>query len=178
MLNLIKLFYEIALFKKTPQSIPYSPFLSRITLLAYALISFLMLYISSPWFVAVLQMGADVLLLIAFVKITLAWVGKSMRYQQTLCALLGTDALMTFAAFPAAAVLSVPSGDIMWLGLVVMVGLLLWRWAVIGYILHHATEQPQGLCLGLALLYAMLAYALMDALSPEAITQISSSVTQ
>jgi hypothetical protein len=166
MFELIRLFYDIILFKKAPQDVPFSLLFTRVTLAVYALINFLMLFMSSPWFVALLQTGVDVLLLMAFTRISLAWVNKSARYQQTFCALLGTDALITFAAFPATAVMLVPSGEIAVLGFFVIVSLMLWHWSVIGYILHHALEQPLGFSLGLALLYTMGAYWLMGFLFP------------
>jgi hypothetical protein len=166
MFEILRLFYDIMLFKKTPQDVPFSPFLTRMTLVGYASISFLMVFMTSHWFSAVLEMAVDIVLLMAFARITLAWVHKSGRYQQTFCALLGTDALITLCGIPATAVMLVPSGDLGLLGLLILVGLMLWHWAVIAHILRHALEQTLGFSLGLALLYMMAAYQIIGLLFP------------
>lgn len=165
MSELIRLFYEIALFQKGPQDVPFSRWLTRFTLVVYAVISFLMLFMGNPWFSAVLQMAVDLVLLMAFTRIALVWVHKSERYQQTFCALLGTDALITFCAIPANAVMFIPGNDGMAvLAMFTIIGLILWHWAVTGHILSQALSQPLGFSLGIALLYIMVAYQIMNLL--------------
>lgn len=164
MSEIVKLFYDILLFKKAPQDVPFSPALTRMTLTAYAAISFLMLFMSNHWFIALLKTAVDIMLLIGFVRITLAWVHKPERYQQTFCALLGTDALLTLCGIPPTAVMLVPSGDLAIFGFLMVVGLILWHWAVIGHILSHALEQTLGFSLGLALLYMMATYQILSVL--------------
>ena len=166
MFEILRLFYDIILFKKGPQDIPFSPPLTRMTLVGYAAISFLMLFMTSHWFSAVLEMAVDILLLMAFTRVALAWVHKSERYQQTFCALLGTDALITLCAIPGTAVMLVPSGDLGLLGFLMVVGLMLWHFAVIAHILRQALDQSLGISLGLALLYLMAAYQIMNFLFP------------
>lgn len=161
MFEIVRLFYDILLFRKGPQDVPFSPSLTRMTLAVYAVVSFLMLFMSNHWFSALLKMLADVVLLMAFIRITLAWVHKSERYQQTFCALLGTDALLTLCGVPPTAVMLVPSGDLAILGFFIVVGLILWHWTVIGHILSHALEQTLGFSLGLALLYMMATYQIL-----------------
>lgn len=168
MSELIRLFYEIALFQKGPQDVPFSRWLTRFSLVVYAAISFLMLFMSNPWFSAVLQMLVDLVLLMMFTRITLAWVHKSERYQQTFCALLGTDALITLCAIPANAVVLIPGNDGMAvLAFFIIIALILWHWAVIGHILSQALSQPLGFSLGIALLYIMVAYQIMNFLFPQ-----------
>lgn len=166
MFEFLRLFYDIILFKKTPQNIPFSPFLTRITWVMYALINFVMLFMQSHWSSALLEIAVGTVMLMIFTRVTLAWVHKLERYQQTFCALLGTDALITFSALPATAVTLIPTGNIAVLGLLIMIALMLWHWAVIGYILSHALDQPLGFSLGLALLYVMIIYGLMEFLFP------------
>lgn len=164
MFEIVKLFYDIILFKKGPQDVPFSRLLTRATLAVYAVINFLMLFMSNHWFSALLQMLTDIVILMLFTRVTLAWVHKPERYQQTLCALLGTDSLITLCAVPATAVMLVPSGDLAVLGFFIIVGLILWHWAVIGHILSHALSQHLSFSLGLALLYMMTAYLIMTKL--------------
>lgn len=166
MFELARIFYDITLFKKNPQDIPFSKSLTRIILIIYAVIDFLMQFMSSHLFTALLQMLADIVILMLFTRIALTWAHKSGRYQQTLCALLGTDALITFCAIPATAVMLVPSGELAVLGFFAMVALILWHWAVIGHILSHALSQHLSFGLGVALLYMMLAYQVMAVLFP------------
>ncbi len=169
MFDILKLFCDITLFRKAPQDVPFSPLLTRFTLIAYAVISFLMLFMGSRWFSSLLQMAADVLFLMMFVRVSLAWVHKPERYQQTFCAMLGTDALITLYAIPAAAVMLIPNASLGILALLLIVGLMLWHWAVIAHILSHALGQNLGFSLGLALLYVMSAYMLSSLLfSPAA----------
>jgi hypothetical protein len=161
MFEILQLFYDILLFKKAPQDVPFSQALTRMTLLAYGVVSFIMLFMSNYWLSAVLKMLADIVLLMVFVRVTLAWQHKSERYQQTFCALLGTDTLLTLCGVPPTAVMLIPSGDLAVLGFLTVVGLILWHWAVIGHILSHALDQTIGFSLGLALLYMMTTYQIL-----------------
>lgn len=162
MFEIAQLFYNILLLKKAPQDVPFSRALTQMLLAVYALISFLMLFMSSHRLSAILQTGADILLLIAFLRVTLAWVHKSERYQQTLCALLGVDILLTLFSIAPTAVMLVPnSGGLAILGFYLLISLILWHWAVIAHILSHALEQTFSFCVGLALLYMLANYLLM-----------------
>ena len=166
MFEIVRLFYEILLFRKVPQDVPFSHWLTRLTLIAYAIISLLMSLMGSRLLSSLLEVAADILLLMAFTQIALAWVHKSERYQQTFCALLGTDALITLFAIPATAVMLIPGGGLDVLGFFVIVGLMLWHWSVIAHIFHHALDQTFGFSLGLALLYMMTVYWVMDLIFP------------
>lgn len=164
MFEILRLFYDILLFRKAPQDVPFSLALTKMILAIYAAVSFLMLFMSSHWSSAILKMVADIVLLMVFIGVSLAWVHKSERYQQTFCALLGTDALLTLCGIPPTAVMLVPSGDLAVLGFFIVVGLILWHWAVIGHILSHALDQSLGVSLGLALLYMMATYQILAVL--------------
>lgn len=170
MFKLLRLFYDITLFRKGPQEVPFSPLFTRMTLITYAAINFLMRFMSDHWFSALLQVLADVVILMLFTRFTLAWARKSKRYQQTLCALLGVDAFITLCAIPATAVMLVPSGDLRILGFFIAVGLMLWHWAVIGHILGRALSQSLSFGLGVALLYMMAAFYILNLLFPPALT--------
>ncbi len=160
MFEIAKLFYDIALFKKAPQDVPASGVLLRFVVFVYALISFMMLYMSTSVFNAVLQVAVELLLVFAFCKGLLYWIGKPERYQQTFIALVGIDALMSFFSFPALAALSSPNNGSV-LGFFAVVGLMLWHLAVTGHILRHALSQPFIFGFGVALLYVMTLYQIM-----------------
>ena len=170
MLEILKLFYQICLFQKGPQDVPYSPLLTKLVVLSYAVISFLLLNMSNLRVIAALQVLVDIVLTISFTLIVLLWVGKLARFQQTLCALFGTDSLLNFFSIPAFATIIIPEtiSDISILAFFAIVGLMIWHWAIMGNILRHALEQNLGFALGLALLYVMGFYQLMSFLFPEA----------
>ena len=103
MLDIIKLIFDICLFKKGPQDVPYSLLLLRLMLIADAGVSFLMLSIGSPWLIALLQAGVGIMLVLGFCWIMLFLGGRPERFYQTSCALLGTEALIIFFALPGTA---------------------------------------------------------------------------
>ena len=164
MYELIKLFYQIAIFQKGPQDVPASQWLLRLLIPVYMGINFLVLKLSSDLVSALLQVLVEVVLVLVFARGLLAFVGKPERYRQTACALLGTDALLSLFALPAIASLigqgSAPA-------FVVVVSLMLWHWVVTGHILRHALSQPLIFALGVAFLYILASYQVMAFLFPE-----------
>ncbi|NOQ37069.1 MAG: hypothetical protein GQ569_14450 [Methylococcaceae bacterium] len=172
MFEILRLFFDITLFRKAPQDIPASVILQRTMVFVYALISFLMLYISQPWFEALLQTGVEIALVWFFCAMILYWVGKPARFQQTFTALIGVDALISFFAFPVLSALTTPMPDgssIPLLAIFVFITLILWHWLVTGYVLHHALSQPLPFGLGVALLYLMVSYQIIGVLFPEVV---------
>ncbi len=164
MYELMKLFYEIAIFKKGPQDVPASRWLFRLLVAVYMGINFLILNLSNDPFKALLQAAVEAMLIIVFAWSILRFFGKSERYLQTASALLGTDALLSLFALPAFATLigqgSAPA-------FVVVVLLMLWHWVVTGHILRHALSRPLIFALGVAFLYILAAYQVMALLFPE-----------
>jgi hypothetical protein len=167
MFEILRLFYDIALFKKGPQDVPFSKLLTQVTLLGYALVSFLMFFMSARWSKALLQVATDILVLVIFTAITLFIARKSSRYQQTLCALLGTDMLISLCAIPANASIMSPNGSLADLAVLTMIGLLLWHWAVIGHIFRHALSESFSFGFGIGFLYMIVAQVVMGLFFPE-----------
>ncbi len=167
MFEILKLFYDIALFKKNPQDVPFSKALTQITLIGYALVSFLMFFMTSHFTKALLQVAIDVVVLITFTRLTLFIARKSERYEQTFCALLGTDMLISLYAIPPTASMMAPNGSIADLGVIVMIGLLLWHWAVLGHIFRHALSESFSFGFGIGFLYLFSAYLVMGMLFPD-----------
>ncbi len=170
MFEILRLFYDIALFRKNPQDVPFSKALTQITLIGYALVSFLMFFMSSSWTKALLQVATDILILIIFTRVTLFITGKSARYQQTFCALIGTDMFISLCAIPPTASMMMPNGSIADLGVLVMIGLLLWHWAVLGHVFRHALSESFSFGFGIGFLYLFSAYLVMGLLFPEVST--------
>ena len=165
MFEIIKLIFDICLFKKGPQDLPYSLWLLRILLVAYIGIRVLMLSIHYDWLNVFLQVIVDLLLVTGFFWTVLFLDRKLGRFYQVISAVLGTDALISFFALPGIATIEIGQGGL-WVFLV-MLGLIGWHWAVTGHIINNALEKSLSFSLGLAFLYLLVSYQVMALLFPE-----------
>lgn len=164
MYQLIMLFFRIALFKQGPQDLPASPWVLRLVLPVYLAVNYLALMLNGTASTAVLQLGADLAMMTGFIWPMLYFAGKASRFQQTLSAMVGTDAVISFAAIPAIASLNSQPSDLAYL---LMLAMMVWHWLVNGHILRNALDRSWFFGLGLALLYIMLSSQVMTALFPE-----------
>jgi hypothetical protein len=165
MFEIIKLLFDICLFKRGPQDLPHSVWLLRLLIAIYVIIRFLMLSMGTPWLNALLQVIVEVLLVVGFSWSMLYVDRRLQRFNQATCALLGTDALISFFAFPGIASMEIGRGG--WLAFLVILGLMVWHWAVTGHIIRHALGQKLVFSLGLAFLYILGSYQVMVLLFPE-----------
>jgi hypothetical protein len=165
MYDVIKLLFDICLFKKGPQDLPYSVWLLRLLLIIYASIRILMLSIHFDWLNVVLQTIVEIVLVAGFFWIMLYLARKLGRFYQVISAILGTDALISFFALPGLASMETGQGGL--LVFLVMFGLIGWHWAVTGHIIRNALDQSLSFSLGLAFLYLLGSYQVMALLFPE-----------
>lgn len=165
MFEIIKLLFDICLFKKGPQNLPASVWLLRLLLIADAGVSFLMISIRTGLLVSLLQATVSALLVIGFSWLMLFAAGKRERFNQTTCALLGTDALISFFALPGMASMMIGAGAL--LAFIVTIALMIWHWAVTGHIIRNALGQTWTFSLGLAFLYILGSYQVMALLNPS-----------
>lgn len=164
MYDWVMLFFDICRLQKGPQDVPYSNVLLLTTIIAYAVMGFLMLYIESGWYNAVLQVAAGALSLLVFAKILLAVARKSERFVQTSIALFGTDALISFFALPIMA--GMRTGRVSLLAFASLLGLMIWHWLIIAHIVRNALSDSFSFGLGIAFLYIMASYWIMTQLFP------------
>lgn len=162
----IKLFFNIALLKKGPQDIPYTQGLLFRLILLYSVVSFLVLRINETFSDSLLQILLGVFLILAFGKVLLFFWGKPERFEQTVCALLGVDAVISFLALPSIATMA--SGHITILSLFILVLFIVWHWLASGHIFRHALTQSLLFGLGVSFLYLLASYQLVGLLFPEA----------
>ncbi len=167
MYELLKLFFDICLFKKGPQDVPVSNWLLRLLILVYVFISFLIIILSSNLIDTILQVLLGAMLILASTWIILYVAKRLHRFQQTACALIGTDTLFSFFALPAMATLI---GQGTALAFIAIVILMLWHWVVSGHIFSQALEQPFSFGLGISFLYILTSYQVMAVLFPEVIS--------
>lgn len=165
MFEILKLLFDICLFKQGPQHLPPSVWLLLLVLALDVAVSFLMVSISTGLAVALVQAIVSVLLIVGFSRLMLYMAGKPERFCQTACALSGTDAMISFFALPAVASMTIGAGAL--LAFILTIALMIWHWAVIGHIIRNALGQTWTFSLGLAFLYLLGSYRVMALLFPE-----------
>ncbi len=165
MFDIIKLLFDICLFKKGPQDLPYSVWLLRILFIGYVSIRVLMLSIHFNWLTVLMQVIVEIVLVCGFFWLMLYLARKLGRFYQVISAVLGTDALISFFALPGMASMEAGQGGL--LVFLVMIGLIGWHWTVTGHIIRNALEQTLSFSLGLAFLYLLGSYQAMAFLFPE-----------
>jgi hypothetical protein len=161
MFKQLKIFFEIALLKKSPQDIPSSLFLRYLVIAIYLAINFLILFMSETWTQVLLEMAVELIFIIIFCKFILHWGKKPTRYWQTFIALLGVDALISFCAVPALATLNTPmpeNSSFFLFAIIISIIFILWHWVTVGHIFRHALSEPFIFGLGVALLYLIISY--------------------
>lgn len=166
MYQILKLFFDICLLKKGPEDFPASNWLFRAALFGCVVVDFLILVLSSDVFMAVLQAFVEIVFILGLTWIILTVANKRERFQQTAGALLATDALISFIAFPAMALLLTNGPGIIFF---VVLVLMIWHWIISGHIFSHALDQPFPFGLGVAFLYILVSMQVMAMLFPEVI---------
>lgn len=165
MLAVLRLFWDICLLRRPPQDIPYSQPLLNVLLLIYAVVAFLALSPTDDIQRTLVEVAVQMGLVAIFVWGMLTLTGHSARFKQTFCAFLGADALISVLALPALAIGQAEAGSGT---MVVVLVLMLWNWVVVGHIIRHALSQSLSVGLGVALLYCLGFYQLMNGLFPIA----------
>ena len=120
--------------------------------------------IEAPFQNAVLQFLVSIGLLVTFSWIMLIANGKTVRFQQTLTALLGADTLISVMALPFLVWISLNQGS--GLAYYVLFGSMLWSIAVVGHIIRHALSSSYLFGFGLAILYFFTSFQVMAYLFP------------
>lgn len=168
MFEIIRRLYDICLFKKGPQTLPYALSLLYLLIGINATINFLMAHMGNGVLRSFFQTLTGIALDMSFTALSLFCFGKLRRFYQTASALLGTDALISFFALPLMATLSLGQGGMP--TFLLMIALIIWHWAVIGHIMRNALDQHLSFGLGLALLYLLASYKAMALLFPETVS--------
>ncbi len=163
MYEFLSLIFAICIFKKAPQDIPASAVLIRLLIPAYAAISFLILFLNTDWFIAALQVAVEIILILGLTRVILSLAKMPDRYQQTVCALMATDAFISFIALPSMTVIVVHGSGMAYFSIFL---LMIWHWAVSGHIFSHALGRPLFFGLAVSFMYLLTSYQIMGALFP------------
>lgn len=169
MLQLIRAWLDICLFRKGPQDLPVSGFLPGLSLACYVLVSFLVASPSSGIVAAVQLAALDVVMLIVFVSVLLYLQSKTERLGQTLSAMAGSGSLMGVFALPLVLLVDpgLPADQLSPLLTGSWLSLLIWNLFVMAHIMRHALSTSFAVGLGAAVLYALVSMQIVATLFPQ-----------
>lgn len=172
MLVYVQTLFNIALRRLGPEDLPDSSFLLGLTLAAYVLLQVPLAWVAyGPANVIVTTIGISALLLIGFLWALLRLTGFRARFRQTLTALLGTSALLSFLSIPFSlwreATLDMQSTSA--LPSIFIFGLMLWSLAIDGHILSRALSRPFAIGLLIAIAYFFLHTTVLFELLPQTV---------
>ena len=164
MTTIIKSFLWIMAFRQGPDALPVSTFLARACILINVLVSVLTnitLLTQEPWSVTLIRT-----LLILMINLLLIWTvlrlrSSAHRFNQTISAFMGCDALITFATLILISIFELNENSIT--GLFTAV-LALWSIFVYGFIFHRSFEIHVGIGVVSAFLLIMFSYQLSQLL--------------
>ena len=144
MFSLLKIFWEIAVFRRAPQDLPASVLLLRFSVMFYVLVGLTAVLLPLPTVSVVVIALLDTIFLGVAVAGGLMLRGFSERVVQALCAVYGTLGLIGLLMLPITAwVLNADAqGGTVLMAAVAFWLLYLWSIAALGHILRHAFSIP------------------------------------
>lgn len=155
--SVITMFWEICLFRRTPQDLPYSSSLLWMIIIAYVIIGTCAVGVHLSPGQALVSSILNVAVVAGLTRLTL-WIRElDARMNQTLMAILGTGTLFGFILVPLLW-WQLSYEDIKQALLPSLIGVVLYIWqlAVIGHILRHAINAVLFVGIGLAILYSFV----------------------
>jgi hypothetical protein len=169
MYALVQVYWEMCLFRRGPQHLPASQFLTGAALLSYCLLGVLISLFEQPLVEALGSALTHTLLLAGFVWALLQWRGHGPRYVQTLAALAGTGAVFSALAIVPMVLLTIAQhrqGDPA-LPVLMILGLIMWDLAVVAHLLRHALSTSFGVGLLWSLGLFFFSISVMSLLFPQ-----------
>ena len=153
-------FWQIALFRAGPESLPDSRPLLVLAMAVYIAVDVMVILSMYPRHALPSLLLVDVGFLLLWCAGILRLFGFAQRLQQTLIALFGTGALLQLLAFPLSAWPSfgIPVEIPLFLRVLVAVVILLWSVSVYGHILGKAISRSMGVGLTFAIIYFIVIY--------------------
>ena len=167
--QLIRVWFDICLFRKGPQDLPVYGFLPGLSLACYVLVSFLVAFPSSGIAAAVQLAALDVVMLVVFVLSLLYLQSKTERVGQTLSAMAGSGSLMGLFALPLVLLVDpdLPVDQLSPLLTGSWLSLLIWNLFVMAHIMRHTLSTSFAIGLGTAVLYALVSMQIVATLFPQ-----------
>ncbi len=150
--------------RKAPQDMPSSRNLLVATGMVYVLLGTLLGSIGQSFFVGLMYVALDLVLMIIFVKLALEVTKHQARFSQTMTAMLGSGVVITGLAIPLVLAMSMEKfgqmPSLLWLSLII------WSLFITGHILRHALSIALPFGVALAVLYIITMSVLVQSLSP------------
>lgn len=173
--SLLRLYIDIAVWRRGPQDLPAAPLLLPLSVLAYFIV-----YVAAEWLASrmvrggvsggpgVVTLAVDVLYVAGWYWLLLRLFRRSERYGQTVAAIFGCSALLTLPLALATQLLIASSnGRIAWLAplaLFAFAAMVVWSVLISAHILRHALERPLALCVILVVAQLVSEQLLVSAL--------------
>jgi hypothetical protein len=169
MQSLLKLMWDIALWRRDPGELPASWALFALTGFAYASASYLQAWMLYGRTDALGRAAADLIITVAFFWLLFAVAGRRSRFLQAGSALLGTATLlaplmMLLLALKAPAESHYAVALVVWAGSVAMI---IWYLFIVGHIVRTALERSLALGMAVSVTYLLASSALLTRLYPE-----------
>lgn len=162
MLKLIEAFWKICLLQLRPQDLPASNAFVGLSLGLYAITNLVGATLTLSPITAVLASIMHTVLLMALTYLVLWTKELTPRFNQTLAALAGSNAVLTFIALPVLIwQLSNPTFP---LPALMLIGLTIWNLTIVGHILRHATNIHILMGMVLAVIYMYVAISIGQSL--------------
>ena len=162
-------FFDICRLVKKPQDIPESKNFLTLCVLSYAFLSILLAGLSQSVDRAIVAGLLDVMLIMLFTYALLQINGKTLRWSQTVTALMGTGVIMSIIALPVYLLIGVGevnelvSSSEQTIGLLLLATLACWNLVIMSHILKHALETHFAIAFFLAMTYIWIAFSFTSA---------------
>jgi hypothetical protein len=165
-----RLYTDIALFRRGPEDVPFSPTVLAVTVAVYMLVS-LVLSLVMPVLDnnRVVLIALDSGLGLAWYWVVMRAAGRPERFLQTAAAIFGYQTVLSPASVTVTWLFVQFMKDPVWqlpVSLLLLV-LAIWTLAVNGRILRSATGWPQFACVALVVLQALVSRVIEMGLFPE-----------
>jgi len=170
MWQLVSAIGEIVLRRRGPESLPDSTFLAGMLLGVFVLLNLVLLWLNSGLTVLSLQnLGAQVILLFAFVFAALTFFKLERRFRQTMSAILGINIVILLIYFPIALGGLLLNVDVDAEPFFISMRLALFFWSVFieATILARALSQPLILGFMVEILYVLPMLSMSEYFAPE-----------
>ena len=166
MQQFLDLFWQIALFRRSPSDLPESTFLLTVVVGAYLLINIITVFLAGEAGQSFLLLLTDLVLLTGWAFAVLTLFGKQARLMQTLTALFGVGSVLQFLSLPLSLGIDTNQDWLIGLSVLGFLFILLWAVAVYGYVIARAIDRSAGVGVLLSTGYFLLSFQLAALLIP------------
>ncbi|MBX5462366.1 MAG: hypothetical protein IRZ28_14905 [Steroidobacteraceae bacterium] len=168
MMELVQLFFQIALSRKGPQDVPASSLLLGLTVIGYFLVNFILSLVLPPIESWQLQLVVEVAFMLGWYAVLLRAFGKPERFLQTATAMFGYQIVLAPLWILAIFLSNRFNDDVRLQFPAVVLGLAIAVWIIRAgsYVLKAALELPMLACVMLFILQLVTGQLLLFAINP------------